>query len=94
MCVYCDNVTKNKKHKVCLTNFLFFFHSHLNIENITDADFAHTKRIYKNFEVKGEYHDLYVQSNKLLLAEVLRTFEICILKYIGLILQNYFQLPD
>ena len=38
------------------------FYSHLNIEDITDADYEHAKRVCKNFEIKnlGEYHDLYV----------------------------------
>ena len=33
------------------------------MEDITDADYANTKRVGKNFEVKhsGEYHDLHVQ---------------------------------
>ena len=50
--------------------------SHLNIEDITDADLAHAKRVCKDFEIKnlGEYHDLYVQSDKLLLAHVFENF--------------------
>ena len=28
------------------------FYSHLNIEEITDADYTHTKRICKKFEIK------------------------------------------
>ena len=38
------------------------FYSHLNMENITDADYAHAKRVSKDCEIKnlGEYHDLYV----------------------------------
>ena len=41
------------------------FYSHLNMENITDVDYAHTKRVYKDFEVKDlrEYQDLYIQSD-------------------------------
>ena len=41
------------------------FYSHLNMEDITDPDYAHAKRVCKDFEIKnlGEYHDLYVQSN-------------------------------
>ena len=33
------------------------------MENITDADYAHAKRMCKDFEIKnlGEYHDLYRQ---------------------------------
>ena len=38
------------------------FYSHLNMEDITDADYAHTKWVCKDFEIKTleEYHDLYV----------------------------------
>ena len=48
------------------------FYSHLNMEDITDADYAHAKRVSKDFEIKnlGEYHDLYVQGDTLLLADV------------------------
>ena len=46
------------------------------MEDITDADYAHAKRVYKDFEIihLGEYHDLYVQSNILLLADVFENF--------------------
>ena len=46
------------------------FYSHLNVEDISDADYAHTKRVCKDFKIKdlGEYRDLYVQS-KILLFE-------------------------
>ena len=35
------------------------FFSHLNMEDITDADYAHVKKVSKDFETKnlGEYHD-------------------------------------
>ena len=48
------------------------FYSHLNMEDITDADYAQTKRICKDFKIKkfGESHDLYVQSDTLLLADL------------------------
>ena len=46
------------------------------MENITDADHAHAKRVCKDFEIKSleEYHDLYVQSNTLLLADIYERF--------------------
>ena len=52
------------------------FYSHLNMEDITDADYTHLKRVCKDFEIKnlGEYHDLFVQSDTLLLAYVLDNF--------------------
>ena len=39
---------------------------------ITDTDFENAKRFCKDFEIKklGEQHDLYVQSDTLLLADV------------------------
>ena len=54
------------------------------MEDITDADYAHEKRVCKDFEIKnlGEYHDLYVQSNSLLLADVFEDFRnICLKIY-------------
>ena len=41
------------------------------MEDITDADYAHERRVCKDFEIKNleEYHDLYVQSDTLLLFE-------------------------
>ena len=52
------------------------FYSHLNMEDITDVDYAHAKRVCKDFEIKrlGEYHDLCVQSDTLLLADVFESF--------------------
>ena len=52
------------------------FCSHLNMEDITDADYLHAKRVFKNVEIKnlGKYHDLYVQSDTLLLADVFENF--------------------
>ena len=46
------------------------------MEDITHADYAHVKRVCKDFETKnlGEYHDLYVQSDTLLLADVFENF--------------------
>ena len=52
------------------------------MKDITDACYAHTKRVCKNFEIKnlGEYHDLYVQSDALLLADVFKNFRNMFLK--------------
>ena len=53
------------------------FYGHLNMEDITDADYTHAKRVFKDFEIKnlGEYHDLYVQSETLFLADVFENFQ-------------------
>ena len=52
------------------------FYSNLNIENIDDIDYRHGNNVLKRFKLKnlGEYHDLYVQSDTLLLADVFENF--------------------
>ena len=51
-------------------------YSSLNMEDITDVDDRHAKRVFKNFNNKnlGDYHHLYVQSDTLLLADVFENF--------------------
>ena len=46
------------------------------MEDITDADYAHAKRVCKDFEIKnlGEYHDLHVQKDILLLDDVFEKY--------------------
>ena len=57
------------------------FYSNLNMEDVTDADYMHTKRVCKGFGIKslGEYHDLYLKGDTLLLADVFR--KICLKIY-------------
>ena len=52
------------------------FYSELNKEDITDKDHAHAQKVWEVFKIKnlGEYHDLYVQSDTLLLADVYENF--------------------
>ena len=46
------------------------------MEDITDADYVHAKRVCKDFEIKniGEYNNFYVESDTLLLADVFENF--------------------
>ena len=54
------------------------FYSHLNMEDITDSDYAHTKRVLKIKDL-GKYHCLYVESDTLLLADIFENFRnICL----------------
>ena len=52
------------------------FNSELNLEDCTDEDYTHYKKVFKEFELKnlGDYHDLYVQCDTLLLADVFENF--------------------
>ena len=52
------------------------FYSSLNMENIKSVDYRYAKKLFKNFNNKnlGDYHDLYAQSQTLLLAHVFENF--------------------
>ena len=54
------------------------FYCDLNMEHITAADYAHTKKDCNDLEIKnlGQYHDFYVQSNTLLLVDVFENLRI------------------
>ena len=52
------------------------FYSELNLENITDKDYEFVKKVCEVFGIKklGEYHDFYVQTDTLLLADIYENF--------------------
>ena len=52
------------------------FYSSLNMKDITDIDYRHAKNLFKEFKMNniGSGHNLYVQSDTLLLADVLEKF--------------------
>ena len=52
------------------------FYSSLNMEHITDADYRLAKRVFNNPNNKNlsDYHDLYIQSDTLLFADVFESF--------------------
>ena len=52
------------------------FYSSLNMEDITDIDYRHAKKVFKEIKMNnlGDYHDLYVPSNTLLLGDVFKNF--------------------
>ena len=60
------------------------FYSNLTLENISEVDYMHANNVFKTFELNnlGDYHDLYVRSDTLLLADVFENFrKACIKNY-------------
>ena len=52
------------------------FYSKLNLEDISNKDYLHAEKVWDTFEIRtlGEFHDLYVQTDTLLLADVYEKF--------------------
>ena len=60
------------------------FYSELILEHISDKDYNYAQKVWEVFGINnlGEYHDLYVQCDALLLADVFKKFrELCIEGY-------------
>ena len=51
------------------------FYSELILEDISDSTYEHAEKVFKkNCKNMGDYHDLYVQTDTLLLADVYENF--------------------
>ena len=71
------------------------FYSNLNMENIDVIDYRHGNNVFKRFELEnlGDYHDLYVQSDTLLLSDVFENFRNMCLKEYELYPAHFLSLP-
>ena len=72
------------------------FYSNFNMENISDIDYRHANNVFKKFKLKnlGEYHDLYVNSDTLLLADVFENFRNMCMKVYELDHAHFLSLPE
>ena len=60
------------------------FYSNLNMKDIDDTDYRYGNNVFNKFKLNnlGDYHDLYVQSDTLLLADVFENFrDVCLKEY-------------
>ena len=71
------------------------FYSILNDQHITNNEYDHAKKIWKafNIETMGEYHDLYLKSDVLLLTDIFENFRKTCLQYYKLDPCHYFMSP-
>ena len=52
------------------------FHSKLNMSGVSDQDYEHARRVWREFGINnlGQYHDLYLRTDIILLANVFEAF--------------------
>ena len=53
-----------------------YFYRELNLKDITGKDYTHAQKVFEKFKLKnlGDYNNLYVQSDTLLLSDVFENF--------------------
>ena len=88
---YMDSFDKFNEQLPTKEDFFYI----LNNEHITDEDYKHALDVWKTFSLKnmGEYHDLYLTSDILLLADVFENFRKTCLEYYKLDPCHYFSSP-
>ena len=71
------------------------FYSNLTLENISEIDYVHANNVFKKFNINnlGEYHDLYVRSDTLLLADIFENFRQSCLENYELDPAHFISLP-
>ena len=72
------------------------FYSNLSEQDITDEEYERAQHIWKHFNIKnlGEYHDLYLKTDVLLLTDVFENFRTQCLKDYELDPAHYYTLPN
>ena len=72
------------------------FYSVLNDKHINDEEYKHKENVWNKFNIQnmGEYHDLYLKTDVLLLADVFENFRKTCIQYYKLDPCHYFTILD
>ena len=70
------------------------FYSELTLEDISDKGYAHAQKVFEEYCTDiGDYHDLYVQTDTLLLADVFEKFRDKWIEIYGLDSSHFYSEP-
>ena len=71
------------------------FYSNLNMSSISEEDYEHTQRVWKEFGIRslGDYHDLYLRTDVVLLANVYEAFRDTCLRHYKLDPAHFYTSP-
>ena len=71
------------------------FYSNLNMTNVSDDDYQHVQRVWNKFKINnlGEYHDLYLRTDVILLANVFEAFRNTCLEHYKLNPAHFYACP-
>ncbi|XP_033725181.1 DNA polymerase-like [Pecten maximus] len=71
------------------------FYSSLSRSHVSDADYAHAQTVWEKMDIRdlGQYHDLYLKTDVLLLADVFENFRNMCLDYYGLDAAHFYTSP-
>lgn len=91
-----DYVNSMKKLKANKLPEKTFFFSKLTNCHISDDDYKHAQKIWKVFGIKnlGEYSELYLKTDVLLLADVFENFRSSCMEIYGLDAAHYYTAPS
>ena len=71
-----------------------YFYSDLTLEDISDKDYEHVQKVFKGYSTDmGDLHDLYVQTDTLLFADVLEKFREKCIEICGLDPSYFYSAP-
>ena len=71
------------------------FYSNLSMTNVTSDDYQHTHRVWKEFRIHslGDYHDLYLRTDVILLASMFEAFRDTCLEHYSLNPAHFYTSP-
>ena len=71
------------------------FYSKLNMSGVSNQDYEHACKVWRDFGIRnfGEYHDLYLRTAVILLANIFESFrKVCLNNY-GLHPAHFYTVP-